>query len=1039
MPKDKNKSKAAAEEHNQAQKHDAEPTGKSDTSDDIVSALRAQVQASEDRHGESLSHMRQHLGNLSGDVTEITRRIPEDLPRKLEGIETGLETLNERVAQITTPGDSVDTPEGDVAEVVMDDSGDTHTDAPDQAPAEDAPDDTPIDWALLDDDTAEPAQDAAPEQDMAPVHDDQTPPVEFEVAYEDEAVASAPAALKSAADDEPVQDTPEPAAPASTRSVDPFDMVDTSLPGDPGSPWDAESAEALTQLYDAPAPVEDASLMPARTPDPELGALPQSYETAQPAAHHDVVDRNWLDAKFTEIAERIELTLSELDPAKSSAEIGERIQSFENRVGSVLEDVATRADVGSLRDMETQMQRLDSIESTLHEVVARFTEGGGLVQAAELEGMSAGGVDPNQIADVAAARISDHLSASGHMADNSAITDVRTMIEGFLSEHREGTEQTATTLDTIQQAMVRILDRLDVLEAAGGIAVAGGDLAQGVVENYQHPADEADEVALASQGWVDTDAEGPGSDDDIALAQSADPVANAEDEAMVEFHERDAAPGESTNVDLAPALAGSMDEAGVEEPLAGSEAEPQPDPGQGGQPSPDLLSDRHDAVTVPVETNMSSRDAIEKIRHDFIADAQRAKAQAAQAAAEAASTGGAKASRRSVLAGMKSNGDEASGGFFANKTRRLLVGALLAVIAIQSAIFLMPRNEESALEQPAPASVTEPSKQKSETETTPKLDKSSTLLPNDGFSPGVGHDTVLNDLRLAAVDAEDRASGAVDLPFGLMLQQTTAKDWTKEGRPIFDQNPADVTQIAAHTDDANNGGRVYKAPAAETETGHVAMPPITVGPSSLRTAAANGDPSAQFEVATRLSEGKGTKQNFKEAATWFKRSAGQGFAQAQYRLGTLYERGLGVSRDVNRAQVWYLRAAEQGNIRAMHNLAVLSAGQSSGKPDYARAARWFLKAAESGLADSQFNAGVLYENGLGVSKDLVKAYKWYTLAARTGDKESLKRSQKIRSHLAIDTLGKAETAVRSFKPAKVEPLVNNARLAGQEWKTRQNG
>ena len=43
------------------------------------------------------------------------------------------------------------------------------------------------------------------------------------------------------------------------------------------------------------------------------------------------------------------------------------------------------------------------------------------------------------------------------------------------------------------------------------------------------------------------------------------------------------------------------------------------------------------------------------------------------------------------------------------------------------------------------------------------------------------------------------------------------------------------------------------------------LPPATVGPFSLRIAAAKGDASAQFEVASRLAEGKGLDQDLKEA------------------------------------------------------------------------------------------------------------------------------------------------------------------------------
>src|SRR5262249_1751996 len=100
------------------------------------------------------------------------------------------------------------------------------------------------------------------------------------------------------------------------------------------------------------------------------------------------------------------------------------------------------------------------------------------------------------------------------------------------------------------------------------------------------------------------------------------------------------------------------------------------------------------------------------------------------------------------------------------------------------------------------------------------------------------------------------------------------------------------------------------------------LPPASLGPLSLRVAAAKGDPSAEFEVAARFAEGKGVKQDFKQAIVWYSKAAARGFAPAQYRLGTLFERGLGEKADLAKARVWYRRAADQGNIKAMHNLAV---------------------------------------------------------------------------------------------------------------------
>jgi len=1084
MPEDKNKTNAAADAHehfdgesfDQNEGVTTPDHTEADPMDGLVSALHAQINEANERHGDVLANMQDRLGNLNGNVDDIRQRIPENLDGKLENIETGLENLNQRVSEIWSAESSDERP---VAIAHDDDEFSKPVEELNEldmveASSEGITEDSDFDVIAADETADFAADSAAPELQNS--SDSDFAISEFEQDTLNEQAAQVeddqPAALRSASPENAGNAPAETASAHLMQGVDTFDMVDTSLPGDPGSPWDQESADALTKLYDAPLEdnaQDEVQVMPGRTPDPELDVGSElnladaphdtSIDTAPThisASSGDAVDRAWLDNKFTEIAERIEQTLVELDPEKTVAVFDERVQSMEDRVGTALQDVATRSDVEGLKELEshvsgmaatmahteTQMQRLDSIEGTLHDVVARFTEGGGAAQFADMEGMGAGAVDPNQVAEVAAARIADHLAATGQNGDGSAIADIRNMIEGFLSEHREGNEQTSLMLDTIQQAMIRILDRLDVLEGNGVSAMPSQPQPQH--ETYEGVSDDA---VAAAQGWADP-VSGNGSDDDITLTDPATYAlgSETEEEAVVEIHPRDEAVAQGVHSDTAaPAdhLAGSSAAANpvAQQELSGStvaQATVHVDPGKA---SPDLLSDRSESVVMPAETGTQSRDAIDKIRHNFIADAQQAKARAAQAAVAASAEQPKKSARSSVLAGMKSAkaGGEAAGGFFGSKTRRLLVGALLAVAAIQGAILLMPSSDDATSDAPAPAGVTQPVEKQSKTDVPAKLQKTTYLSPGDGFSPAVEGGVLLNDMSKAVTDARQRAAGAADLPFGLMLHQTTAKEWTEQGKPIFAQAGAVVTPVAVKPEQKIGGGQSYRVPVASTASARAKMPPITVGPTSLRMAAAKGDPSAQFEVGTRMSEGKGISQDFKQAATWFKRSASQGFAQAQYRLGTLYERGLGVSRDVNRAQMWYLRAAEQGNIRAMHNLAVLSAGQASGKPDYDRAAQWFIKAAENGLADSQFNAGVLFENGLGVSKDLIKAYKWYTLAARNGDQESLKRSQSLRSKLAIDALGEAETAVRSFNPGKVNPMVNNARLAGQDWKSRHNG
>jgi len=223
-------------------------------------------------------------------------------------------------------------------------------------------------------------------------------------------------------------------------------------------------------------------------------------------------------------------------------------------------------------------------------------------------------------------------------------------------------------------------------------------------------------------------------------------------------------------------------------------------------------------------------------------------------------------------------------------------------------------------------------------------------------------------------------------------------------------------------------GSLDSAPANETQFPAnniaTAMPPATIGPQSLRMAAARGNPAAQVEVATRYAKGSGVTRNLKKAFDWFDRAAAQGYAPAQYRLAALHERGKGVKQDIGMAQTWYRRAAELGNVRAMHNLAVLYTRPEGKEPDYETAKNWFYQGASYGLADSQFNLGILYEKGLGAQKNAAEAYKWFTLAARQGDKGALKRRELIRPRLTANALSAVEQTLKSWRANPVKQAAN---------------
>jgi localization factor PodJL len=212
--------------------------------------------------------------------------------------------------------------------------------------------------------------------------------------------------------------------------------------------------------------------------------------------------------------------------------------------------------------------------------------------------------------------------------------------------------------------------------------------------------------------------------------------------------------------------------------------------------------------------------------------------------------------------------------------------------------------------------------------------------------------------------------------------------------------------------------------------------PQSIGPDSLRMAATNGDPIAQFVVASKYLDGRNVEQDLTQAAQWYRAAASKGLAPAQYRLATLFERGRGLPKDVATARVWYERAAEQGNVKAMHNAAVIYASTEAGPPEYDQAFKWFKAAAEHGLKDSQFNLAVLYERGLGADRNLGEAMFWYSLAGKQNDNDAANKASVLAQSLAPLTVSEVKTRLSSWQPKQGLAEANVVSVIDPSW---QNG
>ncbi len=285
--------------------------------------------------------------------------------------------------------------------------------------------------------------------------------------------------------------------------------------------WDMASAEALTRMYEAESPAVENEVpafflqdpLPAaplaqapQVQAPQAQALkahapvevaaPEVVQSAKPvlslvetpaAPEAEPVaalalDRTWLDQRIEDIAARVEETLARNNPAARIADLDRRFGAFEDSFSKAMSGVATRADLDGLRVIETQigdltkrledtrgaLRRIDGIETELR----KLTE---LAEQAQSMDIPADGATSHAMPDVAALvdtaadRVAERFAklapqSAAAAIDTSRLDQMQTMLATIAEERRREEHQTSSMLDTMQEALVRLIDRVDQLD-----------------------------------------------------------------------------------------------------------------------------------------------------------------------------------------------------------------------------------------------------------------------------------------------------------------------------------------------------------------------------------------------------------------------------------------------------------------------------------------------------------------------------------------------------------------------------------------------
>ena len=158
-------------------------------------------------------------------------------------------------------------------------------------------------------------------------------------------------------------------------------------------------------------------------------------------------------------------------------------------------------------------------------------------------------------------------------------------------------------------------------------------------------------------------------------------------------------------------------------------------------------------------------------------------------------------------------------------------------------------------------------------------------------------------------------------------------------------------------------------------------------------------------------QGTAIKQNHQKAFKLFRTAAQQGNATAQCYLAECYLHGKGVKYNDNLAVEWMKKAADQHDVYAQQNLSDFYLMGKITPKNEQLGIYYKTLAAEQGLAVAQIDLARCYATGYGVKKDYTVAFEWYLAAAEFEEPYAV---YQVGSYLLQGRIGQYPNATAAF-------------------------
>lgn len=193
---------------------------------------------------------------------------------------------------------------------------------------------------------------------------------------------------------------------------------------------------------------------------------------------------------------------------------------------------------------------------------------------------------------------------------------------------------------------------------------------------------------------------------------------------------------------------------------------------------------------------------------------------------------------------------------------------------------------------------------------------------------------------------------------------------------------------------------------------------------AIEQRAAEGDASACFELGALYANGRGVKQDTRQAAKWLKKAVAKDDNAARTLLAWIYLNEEQLGKNDTDALELFLQAATAGDSDAQCSLGdIYLQGAAGIEPNAKAMLQWYSCAANQQHPKAQFMLGKLLAEGKVIEQNDEAAFQWLTLAIMNHSEPAQRELAMLTSRLGTEEIERYKQRMMESMPLQ-QPLAH---------------